>query len=307
MASDAVSDPAHLVVKLQGGIGNQLFQLGFGHYLQQTAGSTVSYWADAFLTDPYGRQSMVQRVRPDVPFVSLPDIAGPACRMLQESALSGPLDPGKLMPLLESQRINHCILDGYWQDNTYISDEFAHMLKSAMDAQALKSASTNFNTWANRIGQSQRPVAVHVRRHDYKHHGLCHEAYYIDSLRWIGQQMPDSEVFVFSDEPNYTGHFLRQAGIAHQMVRSGDDLMDLLLIARCRLHILANSSYSWWGARLAGSEGVLYPRPWSHIQEPAAAMFPAHWWAVDEAVAFGHDAHSYTDQLAAISWTSILP
>jgi hypothetical protein len=146
-----------------------------------------------------------------------------------------------------------------------------------------------------------------VRRHDYKHHGLCREAYYTDSLRWIGQQIPESEIFVFSDEPNYTGHFLRQAGIAHHVVTSGDDLLDLLLIARCRLHILANSSYSWWGARLARSQGVMYPRPWSNIQAPAPALFPAHWWAIDDAVAFGHDTHSYTHQLATISWGSPPP
>jgi hypothetical protein len=125
---------------------------------------------------------------------------------------------------------------------------------------------------------------VHVRRNDYKHHGVCHENYYIDALRCVIAQVPQADIMVFSDEPNYTGHFLRQAGIQHQLVATGDDLLDLKLMSGCRIHLIANSTFSWWAAYLATSRAVIYPLPWSALHTPVANFFPPHWTGIEDAV-----------------------
>jgi Glycosyl transferase family 11 len=242
----------------------------------------------------------VPRLFPEAPLVTQQEIVGPDCRMLQEGALQGALSPAELQNVLNAQGIGHCILDGYWQDTGYVSDAFVGKLSLAMDVQARDTASQRFTTWSDRIAQAISPVAAHVRRHDYKHHGICREAYYIDSLRWIAQHTPGCEVFVFSDEPNYTGHFLRNAGIAHHQVSSGDDMLDLVLMARCNMHVIANSSFSWWGARLSDSRLTLYPTPWSQVQAPATTLFPPHWHQVDGAVTSGMDTASFAQRLEAI-------
>jgi hypothetical protein len=294
---------AYLVVKLQGGIGNQLFQLSFGDYLSGDLSSPVAYLTDAFNDDPYGRKNIVPRLFPDAPLVQLSDIAGPHCRMLQETMLTGQLLPGNLIAMLHSQAIQHCILDGYWQDTGYVSNTFAGKLRAAMESQASHLNETDFARWADRIDCSSVSVAVHVRRHDYKHHGICHETYYIDCLRWITKLNPSVEVYVFSDEPNYTGHFLRNAGIFYQLVSSGDDMLDLLLMARCQMHVIANSSFSWWGARLSHSKLILYPAPWSQVQTPSPTLFPSHWHQIDGAVEYRQESISFAQCINAIRLT----
>lgn len=292
---------ARLVVKLQGGIGNQLFQLGLGDYLAQSSGHPVAYLIDAFAEDPYRRKNIVPRLFPEAPLVQLSDIAGPDCRILQESTLNGHLSAANLQHTLRTQCVLHCILDGYWQDRSYINDTFVNQIRSRLYTHTRKTASEATLSLIARIQCAKNPVAVHVRRHDYKHHGICQENYYIDTLRWTMEQVAHSEVIVFSDEPNYTGHFLRQAGIAHQMVATGDDLLDLYLMSHCKMHVIANSTYSWWGAQLAGNRLVFYPLPWSAVHKPVANFFPSHWIAIDGAVSSAIETLSYKAALNRLS------
>jgi hypothetical protein len=103
---------------------------------------------------------------------------------------------------------------------------------------------------------------------------------------------------VFSDEPNYTGHFLRQAGIPHQLVATGDDLLDLKLMSECQMQVIANSTFSWWAAYLATTRAVLYPLPWSALHTPVANFFPPHWTGIKDAVSSAIEPVSFQMALA---------
>ena len=134
-------------------------------------------------------------------------------------------------------------------------------------------------------------MALHLRRHDYLHHGVAELHYYVDALQALREAEPArraAPVLVFSDEPNAVGHWLRGQGIAHHMVTSGDDLLDLHLLSRCGAHVIANSTWSWWGARLSPGYGtgqpVIWPAAWSLVHEPALQLCPPHWIAVPGAV-----------------------
>jgi len=89
---------------------------------------------------------------------------------------------------------------------------------------------------------------------------------------------------VFSDEPNYTALFLSQAGSRAQIVNSGDDLGDLFLMAQCRHHVISNSTFSWWGAVLSGSDDVVWPDPWSPVHLASPQLCPPQWRRVQGAV-----------------------
>jgi len=297
-----------LAVKLQGGIGNQVFQWCFGEAMAAGSGLNVSYLVDAFATDPYGRKNIINSLFPASSLHVQSDVATGQSRLLGESMLNGSiLTPLGLHKMLRSQQVDVCILDGYWQDNAYVNVDCLKRLRAAMSTLAASSESTRFAHCAQQLAQCQMPVAMHVRRHDYRHHGICRESYYIDCARWFCQQNPNASVLVFSDEPNYTGHFLRAAGIAHQLIYSGDDLLDLYLMSRCRMHIIANSSFSWWGARLALSERTIYPLPWSQVQAPSNNMFPPEWHGLDDAVTFGTDQVSFTAALYSLASDRSIP
>jgi hypothetical protein len=300
MHNNSACSAYQCAIRLQGGIGNQLFELALGEHLGRDNQCDICYLNDAFENDPYHRSNIAKVLFPNHSFVTMSSILKVHCRILNERILVEPLQPTYLKSLMASNQIDTCILDGYWQDARYVSSAFKLQVHKALNSIIKTSQAHGISDAGRRLIHSQCPVAVHLRRHDYKHHGICDEAYYIDALRWIRVHEPDAEFFIFSDEPNYTGHFLLQSGIPHSMVQSGDDLLDLALMTRCRMHIIANSTFSWWGAALADTRLTIYPLPWSFVHSPAKTLFPENWRPIAQAVKGFVADSSFTEQFKII-------
>ena len=100
---------------------------------------------------------------------------------------------------------------------------------------------------------------------------------------------PDAELFVFSDEPNYTRHLMQSRGWAYTAVSSGSDLGDLYLMSLCRHFVISNSSYSWWGAWFgehgqgARASVIIAPKEWVTI-DATPSPCPARWVQLPDAV-----------------------
>ena len=105
-------------------------------------------------------------------------------------------------------------------------------------------------------------VSIHIRRGDYvnlqDHHPLQPMSYYERGLEYF----PDTPVMVFSDDPEWC---------KEQTIFQSDDVLisesnppgiDMYLMSKCSYHIIANSSFSWWGAYLAKSQQVIAPKNW---------------------------------------------
>ena len=291
-------NPKTIAVKLQGGIGNQLFQYALGVSLGEAGPFEVCFLGDSFAQDPYGRASVIERLDPAARISASADLLTANTRVLQEALWPGVLDAGALLALMNQQQVDTLLLDGYWQNPAYVNRSVLVQLRECFAKLGAAPASGLAAGVAGQLANSPDAVAVHIRRNDYKHHGICRENYYIDSLRWLIAQVPSAEILVFSDEPNYTGHFLRQAGIAHQLVATGDDLHDLKLMSQCKMHLIANSTYSWWGAYLACTRRVVYPLPWSALHNPPDNFFPAHWLGIDNAVSSAIEPVGYQQLLA---------
>jgi len=132
---------------------------------------------------------------------------------------------------------------------------------------------------------------VHLRRGDYASdphtlafHGVLGNDYYAAALDAVRRAVPDPQLFVFTDDPAAVAA-LSPLGLPVTLV-SGQGLSDLAelgLMARCTHHVIANSSYSWWGAWLGIGDGVtVAPRRWFAKPSEAAIRdrFPAHWHVV---------------------------
>jgi hypothetical protein len=109
-------------------------------------------------------------------------------------------------------------------------------------------------------------AGVHVRRGDYgeawRGHGLLEADWYLRS--W-----PEGRVLVFSDDPDWC-----EANLPGQVVRE-PEVESWLLLARCRAHVISNSTFAWWAAWWAGGP-VVYPVPWFTGLD-YADMFPDGW------------------------------
>jgi hypothetical protein len=118
------------------------------------------------------------------------------------------------------------------------------------------------------------PVSVHVRRGDYlkpgtaEVHGILDEAYYREALGRIEAEIgEEADLFVFSDEPQAAErvlNFVPPSRLTHVRGDAERPWEDMALMSRCRHHVIANSSFSWWGAWLNPFPGkiVVAPQAW---------------------------------------------
>lgn len=160
-------------------------------------------------------------------------------------------------------------LYGYFQSWRYFSD-IADELRG--EIRRIQKPSDFYTRLSEEIGACNPSVAVHVRRGDYvpnKYMGLITERYYQRALELLESLVGDLSVYIFSDniETLQGESFLAKWGKRLTYVHSPSDsrpIESLNLIANCDHVIMANSSFSWWGAWLGERKGryVVYPRPW---------------------------------------------
>lgn len=166
------------------------------------------------------------------------------------------------------------LLKGYFQSEKFFSD-VSDRLRSEFRPRAPFSAPSQ-NVF-RQIEATDWPVAVHVRRGDYVHdvktrdiHGSCADDYYKLAMRIIdGLSGERAHYFIFSDEPEGVSNTF-WAGDRTTIVNGNADRPweDLALMAACRDNIVANSSFSWWGAWLNThpKKTVVAPRHWFQRQ-----------------------------------------
>jgi hypothetical protein len=104
-------------------------------------------------------------------------------------------------------------------------------------------------------------ISLHIRRGDYvsnPNHPVQDIEYYRQALNVL----PDLPVIVFSDDPEWCNEqeFFSSERFAISEGNTTD--ADMCLMSLCQYHIIANSSFSWWGAWLAQSKHVIAPKNW---------------------------------------------
>jgi hypothetical protein len=176
-------------------------------------------------------------------------------------------------------------LDGFWQSEKYFLDIRALLkeeftLRDPLDDESLRLAEKILNCPA---------VSLHIRRGDYltnphaaRHHGTCDMDYYARAVQFITKRIPAAHLFIFSDDPQWTEANVRfdlPTTFVSRTDAAGDG-RDLILLTLCRHHIIANSSFSWWGAWLSDNQGktVIAPARW--FTDPArdtADIIPEGW------------------------------
>jgi hypothetical protein len=173
---------------------------------------------------------------------------------------------------------------GYWQTERYFEDivdiiraDFAFKLPLNAKNLALAQQISEVNA-----------VSLHVRRGDYVQnpaafvvHGLCSLSYYREAIQSIANKVKQPYFFVFSDDmawvkENLSIPFPCQY-VAHN--QGMDSYNDMRLMSLCQHHIIANSSFSWWGAWLNPNinKTVIAPKQWFAGNKDTRDLLPAAW------------------------------
>jgi hypothetical protein len=176
-------------------------------------------------------------------------------------------------------------LSGYWQSERYFADADARIRAELV----VKAAPADQNEATLRAIRSRESVAVHVRRGDYvsnprthRIHGTCSLDYYQRAIAEIRQRVKEPHLFVFSDDGAWARRHLDTPLPVTFVDHNGPDRghEDLRLMAACRHHVIANSSFSWWGAWLARHPGqhVIAPARWfAAARHRTSDLYPDGW------------------------------
>ncbi len=274
-----------LIVRLKGGLGNQLFQYALAKSLalmgkevfldasfyQYSTETKFHYLLDCFRVDP--RLKILQSSQIPWIFRNPPgDFPKKAALALRIMGFTGTWSyylerQSRFYPEVLNLK-EPAYLDGYWQ-----TEKYWHPYKESIVSDFTpKEISAGYGNWLENIGNATA-VSVHVRRGDYISnpysrlvHTICSMEYYRAAFALMTEKLGDPVFFAFSDEPDWVKANFGFLGESLKVI-SGLKLKDyeeMILMSRCQHHIIANSTFSWWGARLNGRSGkiVIAPKQW---------------------------------------------
>jgi hypothetical protein len=181
---------------------------------------------------------------------------------------------------------NNVYLDGYFQSYKYpdsirktLLDDFVLKNGYSQDAQKTK----------NDIELSGESVAVHVRRGDYSSscknwNGLCDIKYYQQGLDQIKKKYSSVKLFIFSDDIAWARENLKfDSPMVFVSRPTLSNAEELLLMSLCKHQIIANSTFSWWGAWLNQNPQkiVVAPSRWLLVSNiDTSELLPSEWTTI---------------------------
>jgi len=277
-----------IVTELKGGLGNQMFQYAAGRALSLRLGRPLTLdlsWFDQHAEETSRRYALdAFPIEASRTSVAPSEATKPSATLLRRIAgrINSRWDRRRGVVVDEPhwhywdgfERIaGPAHLRGYWQSPRYF-EAVAAAIRGDFSFPQLPSDQSR--DLAARISQAACAVAVHVRRGDYVgdphiaaiHGGCCSAAYYGRALEQLAGAYGPLDLFVFSDEPNWVktnfdthGH---QAVVVDIASHKEASYHDMHLMTLSRHHVIANSSFSWWGAWLGRvPEGsVIAPKTW---------------------------------------------
>ncbi len=285
-----------IITRLMGGLGNQMFQYAVGRALSRQHKCRL-YLDKSFLLQqaqthtPRAYELDVFRIEEEFAdedmIASITQNERSFIRRQFISILGNPIvreGGSKFLPHLNTLQ-PPLYLDGFWQDERYfqsiadtIRQDFTPFLApSGKNAELLEQL------------KSVTAVSLHVRRGDYvsnantaAFHGNLTTAYYQQAVALLQKKLGAIHLFVFSDDVNWVRFNMPfnvpTTYIDHNTGR--DSHWDLCLMKNCNHHIIANSSFSWWGAWLNPSPQkiVIAPRHWfADVNAGGNEIVPSNW------------------------------
>lgn len=177
-----------------------------------------------------------------------------------------------------------CYLRGYWQSEKYFLEAAADIRKDFTFKTTFEEQNAKLATQIDQVNA----VSLHVRRGDYVNDpktkatlGLCSLEYYHAAIRHIADRVTEPHFFIFSDDISWVKEHLTMGFpciyVDHN--HSEKSYNDMHLMSLCNHHIIANSSFSWWGAWLnpRQDKNVVAPLRWFANSNCTKDLFPPGW------------------------------
>ncbi|NHZ84837.1 MAG: hypothetical protein GWP19_03035 [Planctomycetia bacterium] len=305
-----------IIVKINGGLGNQLFQYAVAraisiklnrklllddswyrdiHSLENQSDPNATTKRD-FLLNNFNIQSRVIS-KAHINFIKRLEIRSKQSTFLK-FLLDGPLNNFSFekidhanFSLMAVEKSPNVYLTGYWQNNNII-EEYKNLFSGEL---LLKHPiSTHNETYLKSI-ISTNSVAIHFRRGDYiskpntrKVHAACSDDYYYKSIEYIQKKNSNLHYFIFSDDISWVrNNFTFSTNIT--FVDNEKPVYEhLFLMSQCKHQITANSTFSWWAAWLNPNKDkiIITPKYWYYDKQlnNTVIRIPKEWIIIDNMI-----------------------
>jgi Glycosyl transferase family 11 len=249
-----------MIVRLQGGLGNQMFQYAFGRSVSMYRNTPLYFDRAAVDRCRDHRRYMMDAYDVRMEFITPPN--GP---VYQEKGM--PYDANVLLTDPGS------LFSGYWQTERYFIKDLVRKELSLPKGEPNEGTKRILQRIKDRVS----PVAVHVRRGDYLRpgtkdfHGCFGAEYYKSGMNYF-RELVHPTFFVFSDDPEWCRDTFYKSDVEIVQVNKSSELesaWDIYLMSQCNHALISNSSFGWWGAWLNPYEHkvVLAPKKWFQAPE----------------------------------------
>jgi hypothetical protein len=231
-----------IVSILKGGLGNMMFQIAAGLSLAIDLNVEFAYTLDGWTgVTKHNISHFPNTIFENIKHVNKEDILDKNFSVFKEKDFTYSALPLK----------DNLLLDGYFQSEKY----FAHNREKIRQA---------FNV--EPVQSYEDYTFLHVRRKDYllyaNVHGICPMSYYQNALNHI----VSSKCIVLSDDIEWCKRNMDISNVIYSSSKT--ELEDMSIMISCKNSIIANSTFSWWGAWLSNSEKVVAPKNWFGPQGP---------------------------------------
>lgn len=262
------------IVRIYGGLGNQIFQYLYGQYLADKTGAEVYFYYGVTKSKKAEKRDFeLQRVFPEIRVKSNWIIAFMSKYKIIEFIFRKTRPLQYLFRVIFEHRENGYsnnvvnrgrLFVGYWQNVDMLKDQLELIRCSNWSARLTPLLGDAIYT-----NIDKNSVALHVRRGDYLklstiYHRVTME-YYLTALRLISKDYVVSKVFVFSDDIEWCRENLDLVNYDVQYMDKGGVVEDFAAISNCKHKIIANSTFSLLAALLSPQDGlIIAPEYWAN-------------------------------------------
>jgi hypothetical protein len=232
-----------IVIKLAGGVGNQLFQYCLGRRLADKNNDRLLLDTSYYQKAKHCKYELDRfNIRVDNP---VPEDNSRQYQIIQENTMSF------IPEVLELK--GDIILQGYWQSPRYIEN---YIIRELIPTQTL----------SNPLWDKSKATAIHVRGNDYKgwkKFDVCTYNYYNQAVKYIKENSETELFVVYTDDVEYAKYMLWDVAQDTQVIYApSNGVYDILEIAGYKNIIASNSTFAWWGYKFGSHKISIFPSKW---------------------------------------------
>lgn len=288
-----------IIVRIWEGLGNQMFQYAFAKSFYIKTGQEVfldckkSFDASLpYARDFISREYMLKHFRISIPKLDMAKHPewnflkqdNPIRKILYQLSCLG-IYPFRFYLGEDSKhtynedvyKLKSCYMMGWFQNEKYFKDIRDELLDDFRLKKKIKLTSE-----LKEVLEGKNTVSLHVRRGDYRKINSClDKTYYERAIQYMNNRISNPVYVVFSDEVDWVREHIdcHAETVYIQDFDKYKDYEELVLMSKCRNNIIANSSFSWWGAWLNENpeKVVIAPKTWFRSGKDSNHTVPDEW------------------------------